>query len=108
MNGQGHPLGWEGVGLVINPMPHRRSNMRSASFALVGVLVMTGVLTAVYREDNGLPKEAAAILGKAEQIEMYSLDPLATQEERKAAKEKTKQGWVVLGKTVVKDAKALK
>src|SRR5262245_10421401 len=53
---------------------------------------------------NKIPAEARAILEKAEQIELLSIDP-------ERPKEKPKDdfhGWKVLGRTVVKDAEVRK
>jgi hypothetical protein len=55
-------------------------------------------------KDNKIPDEARAILEKAEQIELLSLDPARGEEKPKD----DFHGFKVLGKTVVKDAEVRK
>jgi hypothetical protein len=55
-------------------------------------------------KDNKIPDEARAILEKAEQIELLSLDPARSEEKPKD----DFHGWKVLGKAVVKDAEVRK
>jgi len=50
--------------------------------------------------DNKLPAAAQAILDKAEQLELYSLEPMPGQEKAPDGF----HGWKVLGKTEVKQA----
>jgi hypothetical protein len=50
--------------------------------------------------EKKLPEAAKVILDKANQIELYSLDPEA--EPSKDRKEKTLHGWKILGKTTLK------
>jgi hypothetical protein len=55
-------------------------------------------------KDNKIPDEARAILEKAEEIELLSIDPVRPVEKPK----NDFHGWKVLGKTVVKDAEVRK
>jgi hypothetical protein len=57
-------------------------------------------------EENTLPDQAKAILLKAEQIELYSLEPEPDKDKDKD--KDTLQGWKILGKTVLKDASVRK
>jgi hypothetical protein len=50
-------------------------------------------------------EKAMAIIQKADQIEFYSIEPFPDE---KAPRDKLLRGYVVLGKTVIKDAKARK
>jgi hypothetical protein len=55
--------------------------------------------------DNEIPKEARAAFDKAEEFELYSLDPARDIGGAKAA---TLHGWKVLGKVTIKGADAKK
>jgi hypothetical protein len=55
-----------------------------------------------------MPAKAAAILDRADQIELYSLEPDPDSNAAKAPKGARFRGWPVLGKVVAKDAKARK
>jgi len=75
--------------------------------ALVGavaVALIAGLGVAGDPKAHQLPDKAKAILDRAEQLELFSLDP---ELDRKAGKDGF-HGWKVLGQTVVKDAPARK
>jgi hypothetical protein len=55
-----------------------------------------------------VPEKAAAILEKADQIELYSLEPEPDAKAAKDPKATYFHGWLVLGKTVLKDARTRK
>jgi hypothetical protein len=70
------------------------------SVSLVAVLACAGVaMTLFAAEKNKLPDDAAAVLRKAEQLEIYSLEP-----NRENVADGF-HGWRVLGTTTVKNAK---
>jgi hypothetical protein len=54
--------------------------------------------------ERKLPEQARAILEKATEFELYSLEP--DEEEKSAGKPTRLRGWKVLGKTTVKKAEA--
>jgi hypothetical protein len=78
-----------------------------------------GVLASVSTNDGGkvvtiklaasrVPEQAAAILEKADQIELYSLEPEPDARTAKDPKVNRFHDWVVLGKTVLKNARTRK
>ncbi len=70
--------------------------VRARYIVLLAALLMTPALA--WSAENKLPDKARAILAKADQIELYSLDPVTPVK-------KGAQGfhdWTVLGKTVLK------
>jgi hypothetical protein len=67
-----------------------------------------GRVDAIRLGKGGLPEKAAAILEKAERIELYSLEPEPDPKVTKDPKTTHFRGWMVLGKTVVKQAAARK
>lgn len=79
--------------------------MRHLHWATLVAALVVGTATAAER-GNKLPADAQAILDKAEQFELFSLDP-----DRRHADAKDKdsfQGWKVLARTTVKDAEVRK
>ena len=72
-------------------------------FVLLGLLATSGPAPA-QRKDR-LPAAVKDVLNKAEQLELYSLEP---GNANKDDKPETLHGWKVLGKTTVKDARARK
>jgi hypothetical protein len=77
---------------------------RMAVLAAFATLLPTICAWTTEKKDNKLPSDARAILEKAEQLELLSLDPAV--EGVKAAE--GFHGWKILGKTVVKDASTRK
>jgi hypothetical protein len=75
-------------------------------FVLLGLLLGAGP-TRAGGEKKGLPAPVKAILEKAKTVELYSLEPEPTEKQRAGKPEKL-HGWLVLGKTAVKDAKTRK
>jgi hypothetical protein len=75
-----------------------------ATFAAAGTKEVTirqsrgGVGKAVGAKGNKLPDAARAILARAEQLELLSLDPTRREKPKDGF-----HGWEVLGKTVLKD-----
>jgi hypothetical protein len=68
----------------------------------------SGRVVAIKLDKGGLPEKAAEILERADRIELYSLEP---EPDPKAAKDPTAtffRGWLVLGKTVIKEDKTRK
>jgi hypothetical protein len=68
------------------------------------VFFLLGVAGVAADEKNKLPNEARAILERAEQFELLSLEP---KKDDKAPKDAF-HGWKVLGRTAVKDAESRK
>jgi hypothetical protein len=70
-----------------------------------GLLMLGLPLVGVSAEDekNKLPDQIKAVLDKASEFILYSLEPL-----EKAEKENALHGWKVLGETTVKDAETRK
>jgi hypothetical protein len=62
-----------------------------------------GRVVSIKLDPSKVPEKAAAILGGAEAIELYSLEP--DEQAAKNWKGNTFRGWPVLGKTALKDAK---
>jgi hypothetical protein len=78
-----------------------------------------GVLATINTNDRGqvitiklaasrVPEKAAAILEKADQIELYSLEPEPDDKAAKGPKATFFRGWLILGKTVLKTATSRK
>ena len=70
--------------------------MRSVAVALVGLVAFSGAAAA---QEKQLPEAATAVLDKAKEFTLYSLEPL-----ERAEKDKSLHGWKVLGQTPVKAA----
>jgi hypothetical protein len=73
------------------------TSLRCVHLVLLAGLCLVGVACGA---DNKLPDNITAILDKADQVELYSLDP-SRQKEIPAGADF--HGWKVLGKTTVKD-----
>jgi hypothetical protein len=65
-------------------------------------------VVAVRIDASRVPEKVMAILDKAEEIELYSLEPEPEKGAGKAPKASLFHGWLVLGKTALKDAKTRK
>jgi hypothetical protein len=77
---------------------------RVTALLAIATLVTTLCTCAAEEKENKLPADAKVILEKAEQFEMYSLDPSIEKVEGKEGF----HGWKVLGKTAVKKAEVRK
>ena len=93
----------------IDPIP--TEGVESARISVTGVNAVKAYATALFTlltlaigsarsEDNKLPAEAATILAKATELELYSIVPSFTKSDAKDAF----RGYEVLGKTTVKGA----
>jgi hypothetical protein len=78
--------------------------MRAVRLLLLGLALLPLSALEAGAGGNKLPPAAQAILDRADQIELYSLEPNPTAEQRKASKEKPLHGWLVLGKTKLEAA----
>jgi hypothetical protein len=76
------------------------SHRSSACLVCIALALSLGSARAA-DEKNKIPDAAKAILEKADEFELYSLDPDRTKEKPKDAF----HGWKVLGKTAIKDKK---
>ena|SRR5260370_6484365 len=70
----------------------------------IATLLTTFYACAAEEKENRLPADAKTILEKAEQFELFSLDPSVEGMKDKGGF----HGWKVLGKTVVKEAEVRK
>jgi hypothetical protein len=67
------------------------------------------VLAIASAAPRNVPDEVLAVLRGADEIEFYSLEPEPSDEQIKQGKDSAfRGGWIVLGKTTLKDGKARK
>jgi hypothetical protein len=74
------------------------------ALAFVLAVLAAAVVEAAAQNQKELPAAVKEILDKVEQFDLYSLEPEPTKEQ-KAGKSTKLHGWLILGKTTVKDAR---
>ncbi len=82
-------------------------NAAAGQRVVLGVLASvstdgSGQVVAIKLGKGGLPEKAAEVLEKADQIELYSLEPLPEQKAAEDPNAPRFHGWLLLGKTTLK------